>query len=248
MSRQSPRALVPLASGAEEMETTAIVDVLRRAEVEVVLAGLTGTDPVTCSRGLRLQPDTALSDVTGDFDLIALPGGAEGARLLSEDERVLDRLRQQDAAGRLVAAICAAPIVLVAAGVGADKEMTSHPSVVTWKFLVLDRRWIVVPGEARRPSGPERSRSYVRIRERRRTTPGTTRRAETASELPCHDTSARPLVSTHGRYVEDPVVRDGHLITSRGPGTAIEFALALVEATCGPERAAEVRSPMMIPS
>lgn len=123
------RALVIFAQGSEEMETTITVDVLRRGGVEVVLAGLDGPGPVQCSRGVRIVPDAALSDVEGPFDVIVLPGGNEGARRLSESPAVGELLRAQEAAGRAAAAICAAPIALVKHGVYAGRKLTSYPSV-----------------------------------------------------------------------------------------------------------------------
>jgi protein DJ-1 len=125
-----PRALVILAEGAEEMEATIAVDVLRRAEIEVVLAGLDGADPVRCSRGMRVVPDTSLAEVGGaDFDVIVLPGGKGGAERLAGSAAVGDLLRAQVAAGRTVAAICAAPIALRTHGVFEGSRMTCHPSV-----------------------------------------------------------------------------------------------------------------------
>jgi protein DJ-1 len=123
------RALVIFAQGSEEMETTITVDVLRRGGVEVVLAGLDGDGPVVCSRGVRLLPDAALSDVSGPFDVIVLPGGNEGARRLAESAAVGELLRAQEAAGRATAAICAAPIALVKHGVYSGRKLTGYPSV-----------------------------------------------------------------------------------------------------------------------
>lgn len=164
---------------------TITVDVLRRGDIEVVLAGLEGPDPVTCSRGVRLVPDRALADVEGEFDVVALPGGAGGARRLAEAPAVGRLLRAHEAAGRTIAAICAAPIALAAHGVCAGRRFTSHPSV-------------------------------------------------------------RDQVASHGVYVEEPVVEDGPLVTSRGPGTAFAFALALVARLRGSESAEAVRRPMML--
>lgn len=111
------------------MEVTIAVDVLRRAEVEVVLAGVSGTDVVTCSRGVRLVPDCALSGVKGSFDVIVLPGGAQGARELAACSRVGELLRGQYAEGRLIAAICAAPTALLAHRIAVGSKITCHPAV-----------------------------------------------------------------------------------------------------------------------
>jgi protein DJ-1 len=123
------RALVIIAQGSEEMEATITVDVLRRGGVDVVLAGLDGAGPVTCSRGVRVVPDAALADVTGPFDVVVLPGGNEGARRLAESPAVGDVLRAQEAAGRAAAAICAAPIALVKHGVYGGRKLTGYPTV-----------------------------------------------------------------------------------------------------------------------
>lgn len=123
------RALVILAQGAEEMETTITVDVLRRGGVDVVLAGLDGDGPVKCSRGVRIVPDAALSAAEGPWDVVVLPGGAEGARRLAESKAVGDLLRAQEAAGRAAAAICAGPGAIAKHGVYAGRKLTSHPSV-----------------------------------------------------------------------------------------------------------------------
>lgn len=181
-----PRALVLLAPLAEEMETTIIVDVLRRASIEVLLAGVDGPGVVECSRGVRLQPDLAL-DAVGDelFDAIVLPGGAGGAAHLADSPATGKALRAHMDANRTVAAICAAPTALLTHRIALGCELTSHPSV-------------------------------------------------------------RGQLTPHYRISEKRVVIDGQLITSQGPGTSFDFALALVERLCGAETAARVRAPMML--
>ncbi len=129
MTTRCPTVLVLLAHGAEEMETTIIVDVLRRAEIEVTLAGVSGAEPVICSRGVRILPDLGLEEVRGEFDLLVLPGGLEGSERLSRSDEVAGLLRRQHGEGRKVAAICAAPCALVAHGVFEGYALTSHPSV-----------------------------------------------------------------------------------------------------------------------
>ena len=124
-----PKALVPLATGVEEMEAVIIMDVLRRAEWEVVSVGL-DDNIITASRGVRLAPDTEWASVNPeDFDWIILPGGMPGTEALMADQRVLDALRRHIDAGRPCAAICAAPLVLQSAGVLNGRTYTSHPSV-----------------------------------------------------------------------------------------------------------------------
>ena len=141
-----PRALVILAEGAEESEAVIIVDLLRRGGIETVLAGLNGDGPVLLSRKVRVIPDAALASVTGNFDVLILPGGAEGARRLATSELVGERLKTFSREGRLVAAICAAPLALQAHQVFAGRAMTCHPSVASRiaMFGKLDQRSSVV--------------------------------------------------------------------------------------------------------
>lgn len=122
-------ALVLLATGAEEMEATIAIDVLRRAHVHVVVAGVDGVAPVTCSRGVKILPDISLEDVSDQFDVIVLPGGGPGAQRLAESPEVGQWLNGQWARGGLIAAICAAPIALAAHGIAKGCTVTSHPGV-----------------------------------------------------------------------------------------------------------------------
>ncbi len=128
MSEQ-PRALVLLAQGSEEMEAVISIDVLRRGGIEVTVAGVEGAGPVRCSRGVTITPDAALESIDGEFDVLVLPGGAEGAKRLAASSRVGELLREQERSGRWVAAICAAPLALQAHGVFEHYQLTSHPSV-----------------------------------------------------------------------------------------------------------------------
>lgn len=121
--------LVPLAEGFEEIEAVAIIDVLRRAELPVVVAGLT-PGPVTGSHGIALQTDCDLDDVDRTrIRAICLPGGMPGTTHLAADERILAWVRELDEKRLVTAAICAAPMVLAEAGVVDGVRVTSHPSV-----------------------------------------------------------------------------------------------------------------------
>ena len=180
-----PTALILLAQGCEELEAVTVIDLLRRAGIEVVTAGL-ATGAVTASRGTVLIPDSTLTaEQDRTFDLVVLPGGLPGARHLEEDPRVLDLVRRQTTAGRLVAAICAAPKVLAAAGLLAGRRATAYP-------------------------GSVRAADY----------PGLT-------------------------LLNDAVVVDGPVVTSRGPGTAMDFALRLIELLQGPARRGEVETSLV---
>jgi 4-methyl-5(b-hydroxyethyl)-thiazole monophosphate biosynthesis len=122
-----PRVLVPLARGFEEIEAVTVIDVLRRAGLEVVVAALAG-DAVEGAHGIRIEADRSLAAVTAaDFDAIVLPGGQPGTTHLGADQRVRELVQTLAAAGKIVAAICAAPTVLDAAGVLAGKRATAFP-------------------------------------------------------------------------------------------------------------------------
>lgn len=125
------RVLVPLAEGCEEIEAVIVADTLRRAGIEVVLAGLR-SGPVTASRRVRIVPDAEWPARAWEhFDAIVLPGGGPGTQALMADERVLDAVLHFHAAGKWVAAICAAPQVLQKAGVLGGKRMTCFPGVAS---------------------------------------------------------------------------------------------------------------------
>lgn len=174
-----------MAEGFEEIELVTIVDVMRRAELEVVTAGLS-PNPVLGSRKISMIADQSFDEIDAEsFDAIVLPGGLGGTLAMVENADVISAIQSMRSSGRLVAAICAAPIVLAAADVVGQAEITCHPAVT-------DR-------------------------------------------LPNHDlrTDTRVLHS------------DG-LITSRGPGTAMEFALALVGELCGQEKRAALAAEMLV--
>lgn len=156
MGNKKPRALVFLAEGAEEMELVIVVDVLRRAGVDVVVAGVSGAEPALCSRGVRVVPDIALDDVEGMFDAVVLPGGKGGASQLAASPAVGHWLRSQASAGRTVAAICAAPIALRAHGVFPGRRMTCHPSVdeIVAAHGILTEGAVVVDGVLMTSQGP----------------------------------------------------------------------------------------------
>lgn len=182
-----PRVLIPLAPGFEDLEATTLIDLLRRADIEVITAGLI-PGLITGARGLRVQPDAELDAVMeAEFDLLALPGGMPGAQHLRDDPRILHLLQKFAAAGRYTAAICAAPIALAAAGLLTGRRATSYPGFV-------DR--LDVPGL---------------------------------------------------HYVNEPVVVDGRVVTSRGPGTAMDFALTLIELLVGRARRDEVEAGLLRP-
>ena len=112
------------------MEVVIVADMLRRAQWHVVLAGL-AVGAVTASRGVRLMPDAVWADVIPDaFDMLVIPGGGDGVTALAKDKRLLATVRAFMANGKWVAAICAGPLVLQAAGVLKGRRVTCHPGVV----------------------------------------------------------------------------------------------------------------------
>jgi len=124
------RVLVPLAEGFEEIESVTVIDILRRAGAEIITAGLTAKS-VTGSHRITIIADVLLDEVKDqDFDLIVLPGGMPGATNLKADFRVQKIIQCHERAGKLVAAICAAPTVLAEAGILKDRKFTVHPSQV----------------------------------------------------------------------------------------------------------------------
>lgn len=167
------RVLVPLAQGFEELEAVTVIDLLRRAEIEVEVAGLEEGVISGCRR-TRVLPDLTLDQaLERDYDMVVLPGGLPGATHLDNDPRIHKLLRRMADAGKFTAAICAAPKVLAHAGILEGKRATSYPGT-------LDE----VAGKG------------VRVE-------------------------------------QGAVIRDGHVITSRGPGTAMDFALELIRALAG---------------
>ncbi len=172
------KVLVPLAQGCEELEAVTIIDLLRRAGITVVTAGL-DSNPVTASRKTVLIPDTNLDTaLEDDYDMIVLPGGLPGADYLENDERIKNILIKMANSEKFTAAICAAPKVLLSAGILKNKKATSYPG--------------------------------------------------------CLDDTNNTGISS------DAVVIDGKVITSRGPGTAMDFTLTLIESLAGKEKRDEV--------
>lgn len=120
------RVLVPLAPEFQAVETIIVIDVLRRARIEVTLAG-SSAGPVEGTHQTVVPAEIAFDAVdAAAFDMIVVPGGS-GALCLQQDERVLGILRAMDAAEKLIAAICRGPVVLHAAGLLAGKRIACSP-------------------------------------------------------------------------------------------------------------------------
>jgi len=142
-----PTVLVPLAEGFEEIEAFAPIDLLRRAGVEVTTAALADGIHVTGRSGITAHADTPLGAVLGkDFDLLFLPGGA-GVKHLRADPRVRDLVLKQHAAGRWIAAICAAPAVLHDCSLLVGRRYTAHFSVANDLPAILAGERVVTDGK-----------------------------------------------------------------------------------------------------
>ncbi len=171
------RVLVPLAEGFEEIEALATVDVLRRAGLDVVVAGLPGTI-VKGRSGVKVVTDARIDELNhNDFDCVVLHGGNPGYINLGKSKKVVEIINEFDKQKKPIAAICAAPSILAKAGVLENRRATIYP-------------------------GMER-------------------------EIP------RPRPAN--------VVTDGHIITSQGPGTTIEFALEIIKTLLGAGKAAQIK-------
>ena len=122
------RVLVPLADGFEEIEAVTIIDVLRRAEIEVIVSYLGAESLVKGANGITIKGEVQIAEVKSQtLDMIVLPGGWDGADVLADDENVIRILKEMDKKSKLIGAICAAPIVLNKAGV-LKQNYTCYPS------------------------------------------------------------------------------------------------------------------------
>lgn len=121
--------LVPIATGFEEIEAVSLIDVLRRAEINVIVASVSENFDVEGANGITLKADRALDGISSeDIDMILLPGGWGGTDILAVDENVQTLLKDMDSKGKDIAAICAAPYALDQAGV-LKTNFTCYPSV-----------------------------------------------------------------------------------------------------------------------
>lgn len=146
---------VLLAEGFEEIEAVTIIDVLRRAGLEVLATSISATPLVTGAHGLEIRADTLLNDLSVlEIDMIVMPGGMPGAENLAANQEVLALLRDLAERNAWIGAICAAPIALAAAGLTKGRRLTCYPGfetrllegTCTGKRVEVDRRIITGQG------------------------------------------------------------------------------------------------------
>ena len=119
-----------LADGNETIELLTVVDYLRRAEIEIDMVSTTGNINLETSHGIKYQADYLLEDINPDeYDGVYIPGGTKGAESLRDNEKVIEMIKDFNKEGKLIAAICAGPIVLDKAGVLEGKKVTSFPTI-----------------------------------------------------------------------------------------------------------------------
>ena len=122
------KVLLILAEGFEEIEALGTADILRRLNVNVVLAGLDSAEKVTGAHGMRIIPDALLNDITDDeFDAVILPGGMPGSANLDKSAVVTAVLAKAEKENKIISAICAAPFVLAKRGLLNGKTFTMYP-------------------------------------------------------------------------------------------------------------------------
>jgi len=123
-----PKMLVPLAEGFEEIEAITIIDVCRRGDIDVTVAGVTGMS-IKGGQGIEVAADCLIDSVDiNSYDMITLPGGLGGTMVLSESENVQSILKQMKEQNKYIGAICAAPLALHTADV-LNKDFTCYPSI-----------------------------------------------------------------------------------------------------------------------
>lgn len=144
--------LIILAPGFEEIEAITPIDILRRANIEVVIASFNDEKLVAGRNDLVIQTNVKLGEILdSDFDAIIIPGGP-AATLLKNDERVLQLVKELHKKQCIIAAICAGPTVLLDAGILEGKEYTAHFSTkndlpdIQDKSVVVDKNIITSQG------------------------------------------------------------------------------------------------------
>ena len=126
--RNMSKVVIIMADGYEELEAVSIIDILRRAHIDISIAGLS-EKPVVSARGIQILPEKTIDEIDPDsYDMVVLPGGGGCANNLIADARVSAILQNMEKTDKYTAAICAAPYVLSEAGILKNKKATSYPS------------------------------------------------------------------------------------------------------------------------
>ena len=121
------KARMLFATGYEEVEALTVVDILRRAGIECAMVAADDSEAVTGAHGICVSMDEKLSEISGECDIVILPGGRPGVPNLKANPKVEALVKKQNDRGAYVAAICAGPTALGAFGVLADKKATCYP-------------------------------------------------------------------------------------------------------------------------
>ncbi len=174
------KVIVFFADGFEEVEALTVVDYLRRSDIDVDMVSI-ADKTIRGAHDIRVSGDKIISELSDleSYDGLVIPGGIPGATNLRDDKRVIEIIQDFNSREKLLAAICAGPIVLQRAEVIKGKNVTSYPGF--------------------------------------------------EEEL------------TGSLYKEDKVVRDGNIITARGPALAMDFAIEIVKYLKGEEKAGELK-------
>lgn len=176
--------LVFLANGFEEVEALTVVDYLRRMEIEVDMVSITDDKQVAGAHGINVLVDKRIKDInSNDYDGLVIPGGLPGSTNLRDNDRVIEIVKSMNQDQKMIAAICAGPIVLDRAGIIKDKSITSYPGF--------------------------------------------------EDDL------------KEANYKEESAVRDGNIITSRGPSLAIDFAIEIVRYLLDEEKVEELKADIL---
>ncbi len=176
------KILVPISNGFEEIESISIIDICRRAEIEVIIAGVEDI-LVVGAHNIKVESNCKIEDVRSEgFDMIVLPGGLPNAFTLAENSFVQNLLKEFKEQNKFIGAICAAPYALHSADV-LNENYTCYPSFE--KKIRLDG------------------------------------------------------------YKQDNIVIDNKVLTSKGPATAMEFALEIVKILCGDEKYIQVKNGLL---
>jgi len=267
----SASALVCLAPGSEETEAVTTIDLMVRGGIKVTTASVAsdGSLAITCSRGVKILADAPLVQVAdGDYDIIVLPGGLKGAECFRDSPLLVETVRQFQLSGRIGAAICAAAgTVLVPHDIFPIGNMTGFPGL---KDTIPEDQWVdkrvgwdprvnLLPGGLK---GAECFRDSPLLVE-------TVRQFHLSGRIVAAICAAAgtvlvphnifPIGNMTGfpglkdtipedQWVDKRVVWDPrvNLLTSQGPGTAIDFGLKIIDLLVGREKAYEVASSLVM--